>query len=278
MKFWKLQGIGNDFIAIDGRNDYIDNNTYGDLAKKVCHRRFSVGADGLLVVKDNDEADVEMVYYNSDGSRASMCGNGLRCFAKFVYDNNIVNKDEFKVYTLDGIKKIKIDLNDNKDINSITVNMGRGSFQSNNIPVDTDKEVFINEKIHILDKEFIVSSMLMGVPHTVVFVDDINMEEIHKYGPIIEKHEIFPQNTNVNFVKIIDNKNILVRTWERGCGYTLGCGTGMTASVIISNFLNKVDKSVNVTSEGGSIKINLINDEAYMSGKAQKICEGNLEV
>ena len=278
MKFWKLQGIGNDFIAIDGRNDYIDNNTYGDLAKKVCHRRFSVGADGLLVVKDNDEADVEMVYYNSDGSRASMCGNGLRCFAKFVYDNNIVNKDEFEVYTLDGIKKIKIDLNDNKYINSITVNMGRGSFQSNNIPVDTDKEVFINEKIHILDKEFIVSSMLMGVPHTVVFVDDINMEEIHKYGPIIEKHEIFPQNTNVNFVKIIDNKNILVRTWERGCGYTLGCGTGMTASVIISNFLNKVDKSVNVTSEGGSIKISLINDEAYMSGKAQKICEGNLEV
>lgn len=278
MKFWKLQGIGNDFIAIDGRNDHIDNNTYGDLAKKVCHRRFSVGADGLLVVKDNDEADVEMVYYNSDGSRASMCGNGLRCFAKFVYDNNIVNKDEFEVYTLDGIKKIKIDLNDNKDINSITVNMGRGSFQSNNIPVDTDKEVFINEKIHILDKEFIVSSMLMGVPHTVVFVDDINMEEIHKYGPIIEKHEIFPQNTNVNFVKIIDNKNILVRTWERGCGYTLGCGTGMTASVIISNFLNKVDKSVNVTSEGGSIKISLINDEAYMSGKAQKICEGNLEV
>ena len=278
MKFWKLQGIGNDFIAIDGRNDYIDNNTYGDLAKKVCHRRFSVGADGLLVVKDNDEADVEMVYYNSDGSRASMCGNGLRCFAKFVYDNNIVNKDEFEVYTLDGIKKIKIDLNDNKDIKSITVNMGRGSFQSNNIPVDTDKEVFINEKIHILDKEFIVSSMLMGVPHTVVFVDDINMEEIHKYGPIIEKHEIFPQNTNVNFVKIIDNKNILVRTWERGCGYTLGCGTGMTASVIISNFLNKVDKSVNVTSEGGSIIIDLINDEAYMSGKAKKICEGNLEV
>ena len=278
MKFWKLQGIGNDFIAIDGRNDHIDNNNYGDLAKKVCHRRFSVGADGLLVVKDNDEADVEMVYYNSDGSRASMCGNGLRCFAKFVYDNNIVNKDEFEVYTLDGIKKIKIDLNDNKDIKSITVNMGRGSFQSTNIPVDTDKEVFINEKIHILDKEFIVSSMLMGVPHTVVFVDDINMEEIHKYGPIIEKHEIFPQNTNVNFVKIIDNKNILVRTWERGCGYTLGCGTGMTASVIISNFLNKVDKSVNVTSEGGSIKISLINDEAYMSGKAQKICEGNLEV
>ena len=120
--------------------------------------------------------------------------------------------------------------------------------------------------------------MLMGVPHTIVFVDDINMEEIHKYGPLIEKHEIFPQNTNVNFVKVIDESNILVRTWERGCGYTLGCGTGMTASVIISNYLNKVSKTVNVTSEGGSIQIDLVDNEAYMSGSAQKICEGNLEV
>lgn len=277
MEFWKLQGIGNDFIAIDGRNDNIENNNYSELAKKVCHRRFSVGADGLLVVKNNDMADVEMVYYNSDGSRASMCGNGLRCFVKFVYDNNIVKKEEFDVYTLDGIKKIKINLKDNK-IDTIKVNMGSGSFISSNITVNTEKEVFINEKIQILDKEFVLSSMLMGVPHTIVFVDDINMEEIHKYGPLIEKHEIFPQNTNVNFVKVIDESNILVRTWERGCGYTLGCGTGMTASVIISNYLNKVSKTVNVTSEGGSIQIDLVDNEAYMSGSAQKICEGNLEV
>lgn len=277
MKFWKLQGIGNDFIAIDGRNDNIENNNYGELAKKVCHRRFSVGADGLLVVKNNDVADLEMVYYNSDGSRASMCGNGLRCFVKFVYDNNIIKKEKFNVYTLDGIKKITINLKENK-LDTIKVNMGSGSFKSGDIPVNTLKKVFINENIEILDKKFIVNSMLMGVPHTVVFVDDINMEEIHKYGPLIEKHEIFPQNTNVNFVKVIDESNILVRTWERGCGYTLGCGTGMTASVIISNYLNKVSKSVTVTSEGGNIKIDLVDDEAYMSGRAQKICEGNLEV
>ena len=277
MEFWKLQGIGNDFIAIDGRNDNIEINNYSELAKKVCHRRFSVGADGLLVVKNNDIADVEMVYYNSDGSRAYMCGNGLRCFVKFVYDNNIVKKEEFDVYTLDGIKKIKINLKDNK-IDTIKVNMGSGSFISSNIPVNTKKEVFINEKIQILDKEFVLSSMLMGVPHTIVFVDDINMEEIHKYGPLIEKHDIFPKDTNVNFVKVIDEHNILVRTWERGCGYTLGCGTGMTASVIISNYLNKVSKAVNVTSEGGSIQIDLVDDEAYMSGGAEKICEGNLEV
>jgi len=277
MKFWKLQGIGNDFIAIDGRNDSVASDSYGKLAKKVCHRKFSVGADGLLVAKNSNVADIEMVYYNSDGSRASMCGNGLRCFVKFVYDNNIIKKEEFNVYTLDGIKRIKINTNDNK-IDTITVNMGSGSFKSGDIPVNTKKEVFINESIQILDKEFTISSMLMGVPHTVVFVDEINMEDIHKYGPLIEKHEIFVKNTNVNFVKVIDESNILVRTWERGCGYTLGCGTGMTASVIISNYLNKVCKSVNVISEGGSIKIDLDDEKAYMSGRAGKICEGILEV
>lgn len=277
MKFWKLHGIGNDFIAIDGRYDNIEPNEYSELAKQVCHRKFSVGADGLLVVKDSQVSDVEMVYYNSDGSRASMCGNGLRCFVKFIYDNNIVKKEEFDVYTLDGIKKIKVKLKDN-NIDEIKVNMGNGTFISSMIPVHSDKDIFINEVIQIENKEFVISSMLMGVPHTVVFVDEFNMEEIYKYGPLIEKHDTFEKNTNVNFVKVIDKENILVKTWERGCGYTFGCGTGMTASVIISNYLGMVSKHVKVTSEGGSIKIDLENDGAYMSGKAVKICEGNLEV
>ena len=277
MKFWKLQGIGNDFIAIDGRDDNINSDDYGKLAKSVCHRKFSVGADGLLVVKNSNVADIEMVYYNSDGSRASMCGNGLRCFVKFVYDNNIFNKEKIDVDTLDGIKKIKINLK-NKDIDTITVNMGQGSFKCSDIPINSNEEIFINKEINVLDEKFIVNCMHMGVPHTVIFVDDMDMNKIHKYGPLIEKHEIFPEGTNVNFVKIIDEKNILVRTWERGCGYTLGCGTGITASVIISNYLKKVKDSVKVTSEGGSIIIDFIDNEAYMTGKAIKICEGNLEV
>ena len=139
MKFWKLHGIGNDFVAIDGRYDNIDNNDYGEYAKRACHRKFSVGADGLLVVKNSDVADVEMVYYNSDGFRAAMCGNGLRCFVKFVYDNNIVEKDEFNVYTLDGIKKVKINLKDGK-IESIKVNMGKGSFLAKDVPVSAQIE------------------------------------------------------------------------------------------------------------------------------------------
>ena len=276
MKFWKLHGIGNDFIAIDGRDDNVDSNSYSEFAKTVCHRKFSVGADGILVVKNSDNADVEMVYYNSDGSRAAMCGNGLRCFVKFVYDNNIVRKEEFDVYTLDGIKKIKINLKDNK-IDSIKVNMGKGSFFPKDIPIVTDKEIFINERVQILDKEFYLNSMNMGVPHTVILVDELNLEEVHKYGREIEKYKIFPEGTNVNFVKVVDRNNITVNTWERGCGYTLGCGTGMTASAVICNYLGKVGKSVYVASQGGTVKID-IEDFVYMTGPSVKICEGNLEV
>lgn len=276
MKFWKLHGIGNDFIAIDGREDNIDSNGYSEFAKLVCHRKFSVGADGILVVKNSDNADVEMVYYNSDGSRAAMCGNGLRCFVKFVYDNNIVRKEEFDVYTLDGIKKIKINLKDN-EIDSIKVNMGKGSFIPKDIPVVTNKDIFINERVQILDKEFYISSINMGVPHTVILVDELNLEEVRKYGREIEKYKIFPKGTNVNLVKVVDKNNITVNTWERGCGYTLGCGTGMTASAVICNYLDKVGKSVNVTSQGGSVKID-IEDFVYMTGPSVKICEGNLEV
>ena len=277
MKFWKLHGIGNDFVAIDGRYDNIDNNDYGDYARRACHRQFSVGADGLLVVKNSDIADIEMVYYNSDGSRAAMCGNGLRCFVKFVYDNKIIEKDEFDVYTLDGIKRVKLNLKDN-EIQTIKVNMGKGSFLAKDVPVNTEIDKFIEQKINVLDREYTVSSILMGVPHTIVFVDELNMDEVCKYGAEIENHEMFPQKTNVNFVQIIDDKNILVKTFERGCGYTFGCGTGMTASVMVSNYLGKVGKSVNVTSEGGSVQIDLEYGFAYMTGTAVKICEGNLEV
>lgn len=275
MNFWKLHGVGNDFIAIDGRFDNIDSNDYSDLAKRVCHRHFGIGADGLLVVKNSDVCDVEMVYYNSDGSRANMCGNGLRCFCKFVYDNNIVNENEFTVYTLDGVKKISLNIYNDK-INTIRVNMGKANFNPKNIPVNTDKEVFINEKLVIDNKEFLVSSVLMGVPHTIVFVDEINKKDIYSYGELIEKNKVFPRNTNVNFVKIDDRDNIKVYTWERGCGYTLGCGTGMTASVIVANYLDKVDNIVNVSSEGGTVKIEIL-DDVYMIGNAVKICEGTLE-
>ena len=236
MKFWKLHGIGNDFIAIDGRNDGKSPSEYSSLALQVCNRRMSVGADGLLVVKNSNIADIEMVYYNSDGSRADL-----------------------------------------GDVINIKVDMGEGSFKTSDIPMATDKEKFIEERVHILDRDFTITSMLMGVPHTIVFIDEFDLDMIEKYGPAIENCDLFPEKTNVNFVKVRDQYNINVYTWERGCGYTLGCGTGMTAAAIICNYLGKTEKSMNVTSKGGTVKID-IGDKVFMTGPAVKICEGYLEV
>lgn len=274
MKFWKLHGIGNDFIAIDDRENKILD--YSKLAETVCNRRFSVGADGFLAVNNSNSSDVKMTYYNADGSLASMCGNGLRCFVRFVYENKIVDKTKFSVETLDGIKNIEINLKDNK-FDTVRVDMGLGSFDSKDVPASTQNVEFMNEEINILDKTFKVSAMLMGVPHAVIFVDELINEEVIKYGSIIEKHELFPNNINVNFVKIIDKENIEVKTFERGCGYTFACGTGMTASAIISNRFGFVDKNVNVKSEGGSIKIEVCETN-YMIGLATKICEGIVEL
>ncbi|WP_248484770.1 diaminopimelate epimerase [Tepidibacter aestuarii] len=274
MKFWKLHGAGNDFIAIDGETYLIDD--YSKFAKHVCHRHFGIGADGILVYKKTDDADAQMVYYNSDGSIAKMCGNGIRCFAKFIYDNKLIDKTEFKVKTLDGIKNISIDVK-NDEIENIKVDMGKATFDPKAVPVTTDKDIFINEKVDINGMSINISSILIGVPHSVVFVDKMDKEFILNYGPQIEELDIFPQKTNVNFVQIIDEYNIKVFTWERGCGYTLACGTGICSSVVISKYLGLVSDKVNVESEGGKLFIELVDDTVYMNGPAVKICEGLLE-
>lgn len=276
MDFWKLHGIGNDFIAIDERFIKRDKKYYSNLAKTVCNRRFSVGADGLLVVKNSEVADIKMVYYNADGSRAFMCGNGLRCFVRYVFENKIVEKEEFNVETLDGVKKVNVNILFGELV-SIKVNMGTGSFLSKDIPVRLNKEVFMNEDIDILGKGFKINAMLMGVPHAVILVDKLDVNDVLFYGSKIEKNDLFPNGINVNFVKIEDERNISVRTWERGCGYTLACGTGMTASAIICNKLNLVSKKVNVSSEGGRVTID-VGNEIYMTGPATKICEGKLQL
>lgn len=277
IKFWKMHGVGNDFVAIDGRFDDIDSSQYSDFAYKVCHRKFGIGADGLLVVKNSNIADIEMVYYNGDGSRGEMCGNGIRCFSKFVYENDIVKKDIFTVETLDGIKTIELTLCNDK-VDFVKVNMGEANFNPEFVPVNTNKNVFIEEKITSLDKEFTASSILMGVPHTIIIVDKLDKDIVLKYGPYLETHKVFPKKSNINFVEIIDRENIKVLTWERGCGYTLACGTGMTASVIISNYLDKVNNKVNVFSEGGKVSINLEDNKAFMTGSAVKVFEGFIEI
>lgn len=275
INFWKMHGAGNDFVAIDGRFDNIDANNYSKFASDVCHRKFGIGADGLLVVKNSDIADIEMVYYNSDGSRGEMCGNGIRCFSKFVYENNILKKDKFTVNTLDGIKIIELTINKEFDtVETVKVDMGKPNFNSKFVPVNSDNDYFIENKITALDKEFTVSSILMGVPHTIIFVDKSNKDLVLKYGSSLETHEIFPKKSNINFVEVIDENTIKVQTWERGCGYTLACGTGMTASAIIANYLGETNSKVKAISEGGEVFIEIHKDHTYMIGSAVKVFEG----
>lgn len=273
MKFTKMVAAGNDFVLFNGFNYSIEN--YGELAKKACDRHFSVGGDGIMVCEKSEAADIQMIYYNSDGSRGEMCGNGIRCFSKFVYDNKLVKDKIFTVETLAGIKTIWLETDEKDKVKSVKVNMGYPIFEPKKIPVNIDKEKVVLENLEVDGKEIEFSSVLVGVPHTVIFVDDINDININELGRKIEVHPMFPKKTNVNFIEVIDRKNINIYTWERGAGRTLGCGTGSCASVVIGNMLGKLDDSVNVKTEGGSLEVQLKeNYEIFMKGGATTICVG----
>lgn len=275
MKFTKMVAAGNDFILYNGF-DYTVNN-YSNLAKKSCDRHFGIGADGIMVCEKSDVADIKMIYYNSDGSRGEMCGNGIRCFSKYVYENKILNKKSFTVETLAGIKTIWLETNDDDIVEMIKVNMGVPIFESNMIPVNINSDEVLLESIVIDGINIMFSSVLVGVPHTVIVVDDIKHVDINGLGEKLESHSIFPEKTNVNFVEILDRNNINIYTWERGAGRTLGCGTGSCASVVLGKKLGKLDSVVNVKTEGGHLQVELKNNyNIYMKGGATTICTGTM--
>lgn len=271
--FKKMHGAGNDFIVIK-YEDFPYPEKFSEFAKKSCHRHFGVGADGMMVVAPSETADVKMRYFNSDGSSGNMCGNGIRCFSKYAYDEEIVGTLNFSVETLAGNLLVEARAEENK-ISTVKVNMGSLVYRPQEIPVAVDEASFVNKSIEIEDRRFEVTSVLMGVPHTVIFTDDISHETVLKYGPLLEKHRLFPQGTNVNFAQIIDRGHIKVRTWERGAGYTLACGTGVTAVCGVACDLGLVDANVEVAIDGGRLKITITEDKRiFMEGPAEDICEG----
>ncbi|QXM05569.1 diaminopimelate epimerase [Crassaminicella indica] len=275
MKFTKMHGAGNDFVLFNGLEQKIDD--YGKLALQVCDRHFSVGGDGMMVVEKSNIADMKMIYFNSDGSQGEMCGNGIRCFAKFVYDNKILDKEIFTVETLAGIKTIWLDVEKDR-VKSVKVNMGKPIFNAKDIPVAYKEQRVIEKNIEINGQKIIFSSVLVGVPHTVIFVDSINDIDINELGRKIENHPIFPKKTNVNFVEINSRNSINVYTWERGAGRTLACGTGCCSSVVVGNVLNKLDKKVEVRAEGGIIEVEIKDEfEIFMKGTATTICVGEFK-
>ncbi len=257
MNFVKMHGIGNDYIFIDCTKKTIDDPK--SISKKLSNRNFGIGSDGLILICKSDIADFKMRIFNSDGTEAEMCGNGIRCVGKYIHDYKLSNKDVLNIETLAGIKRIKLNIENDKVI-SIKVDMGK--------PI-------IEEKINLIinDKMFELIPVSMGNPHVVTIVDDLDNFDVAKYGKLISENNIFPNKTNVEFIKICDKSNINMRVYERGVGETLACGTGSCAAVAACYKYNLTDKCVNVNLKGGILKIDY-DDNIYMTGNATTVFTG----
>jgi len=273
MKFWKMHGLGNDYIVVDNRDEKIGNAEATELAQKLCKRRFSVGADGLLLVSNSALADVKMRIFNADGSEAEMCGNGIRCFAKYCYENNIAKKNELTVETLAGKKRTWLTVEDST-VTSVMVDLGTPMLDRSEIPM-FGTGICINEDFQVNGEKYKVTCLSVGNPHCVIFVDALDDFPVEHVGPKIENHSVFPERTNVEFVQVLNRNELKVRVWERGCGETLACGTGACAAAVAGNLLQKVGNEVRVHLLGGDLEVEYA-ERLFLSGPAEKVFEGQL--
>ncbi len=266
MNFLKAHSFGNDFIILKDHS-FTPKKSFSTLAKKLCCRHTGIGADGLLVLLPSRKADIGMRIINADGSEANMCGNGIRCVAKYVFEYNIVKKKKLAIETLAGIIKPELTIRNSKVV-AIKVAMGQPIFNTQNI----------RRPIKILGKKYYLTTITMGATHTVIFVKNLNKNLITKIGPIIEKHRLFPQKTNVNFVKVINLSKIAVMTWERGVGLSMACGTGACASTIAAHITGKTQRAVTAQLGIGNLHVVWNDDNSvHMTGTAPtNICEGEI--
>lgn len=272
LKFWKMHGLGNDYIVIDNTDEKLRQENLGELAKILCQRRFSVGADGLLLACDSEVADVKMRILNPDGSEAEMCGNGIRCLAKFSYENGIVQKKTFNIETLAGVRKVWLSVND--EVENVKVDMGKPSFDRRAIPMLGEGKC-INEELEVDGQIYKVTCLSVGNPHCVIFVDDLASAPVEKIGPKIENHEKFPKRVNVEFVEVLSPREINIRIWERGVGETAACGTGACASAVACCITRKTGKTVKVNLLGGSLTVSY-DGRLFMDGPVVKVFAGEL--
>jgi len=277
LKFTKMHGLGNDFIIIDNRPGL--NFDYPGLARNLCRRRLSVGADGILVILPSEKADIRMRIFNSDGSEAEMCGNGIRCFAGYIYKKRIIPHNEMSVETPAGIMKPQV-IDKGKDPREIQVrvDMGKPGLRRSEIPMTgEDTPRVIDEIIEVNSNVFSFSAVSMGNPHCIIFTDEITDHLVRHIGPLIEKHPLFPRKTNVEFVQFVEPKHVKVRVWERGAGETLACGTGACAVVIAGIMKKMLDDSVKVSLPGGDLLIEWEETgHVYMTGPAVEVFNGEL--
>lgn len=277
VKFTKMHGIGNDYIYIDCFKEKVEDPEW--LAQKMSPRRFSVGADGVILICPSDVADAKMRMFNLDGSEGKMCGNGVRCVGKYVYDSGIAQKDIITVETLSGIKVLKVEAENGK-AKTLTVDMGAPCFNAKKIPVLYDGATVINKPITVADKEYKITAISMGNPHAVVFCDNVADLPLQKIGPQFEKNLIFPESVNTEFIGVIDDKTLEMRVWERGSGETLACGTGACAAVVaavVNGYCKKGDE-ITVRLLGGDLYITYLSDErVMMRGAAETVFTGEYE-
>ncbi|UCH38347.1 MAG: diaminopimelate epimerase [Candidatus Bathyarchaeota archaeon] len=275
VRFWKMHGIGNDYILIDNRQEAILEEELPMLAQQTCQRRFSIGADGLLLLSTSKLADVRMRIFNSDGSEAEMCGNGIRCLAKYCYDSGVIKKQAFVIDTLSGLKQVWLTIRDGKAV-SVRTDMGQPLFQREEIPMRGDGRC-INEPITVDEYDLQMTCLSVGNPHCVIFVEAVDEFPVQRIGSQIEHHKLFPNRVNVEFVQMVNSGEMRVRVWERGVGETLACGTGACAAAVASNLLGRSSDEILVHLLGGDLTIKYA-ESILMTGPAEKVFEGILSV
>ena len=274
MKFTKMQGIGNDYVYVNCLQETIENPS--ELAKKISDRHYGVGSDGLIMINPSDKADFEMEMYNADGSRGEMCGNGIRCVAKYVYDYGLTDKTSISVETLAGIKYLDLTVEDGKVV-LVKVDMGKPMLRPEEVPVVSEKEEVIDEPITVDGQEYRMTCVSMGNPHAVVFIDqDVKEFPLETVGVKFENHERFPKRVNTEFVNVLDRHTAQMRVWERGSGETLACGTGACAVAVACALNGLTEDEVTVKLLGGDLQIKWDREKntGYMTGPAEVVFDG----
>jgi len=270
-----MHGLGNDYVYIDAINQKIQNEL--KLAQFVSNRHFGIGADGLILICESKVADFKMRMFNSDGSEAEMCGNGIRCVGKFVYDKGFTSKTTVTIETLAGIKTLKLNIKDKK-VETVRVDMGEPILEADKIPVISKEEPVKNLELGAENRKFKFTCVSMGNPHAITIVENTKEFEVERYGKILEVDKAFPKKANIEFAQVIDKENIKMRVWERGAGETLACGTGACATAVACNLLNLTGRKVNIELLGGILNIewNENDNHIYMTGPAVTVFDGEL--
>ena len=277
LHFTKMEGLGNDYIYFDGINQEIPMDK--EFITKISDRHFGIGSDGMIVILPSDKYDFKMRMFNLDGSEAMMCGNGIRCFAKFIYDHQLSDKRVLKVETKSGLRVVELLFKDDKCVGA-KVDMGKPILTCKDIPCTYDSETMINEVVTIGDHDYPLTTISMGNPHAIVYVDDVKNLPIEKIGPLFEKHERFPNRVNTEFVKVLDRNTVEMRVWERGSGETLACGTGACATAVAAVLNGHCNGEILIHLLGGDLKIEWDKEtnHVFMTGPAAISFEGEINL